>query len=284
MPRIDKLRTLVVVMVLGVMAVVAQPVAEAQEASPAAGVFTEGGITFEPLAFATALALPSTGELSVSRLSLEPGSALPIEEGDPSYALGFVESGELTVVQNGPMTVTRAGALGEAVVASEEDGSFAPATEEIAAGEEVTLGAGDAGLFPPNASGEIRNDGDEPTVVLVVLSGRLCQWGRQQARPRRNERAQGRGRSRSLPHLAGGPGLWLGAAGVSAATTRGSSPGEKGVHPRSRQHAQVVSRCSISRKETPCSGGWHAICAGTPTGHRGTVARRGVTVGKGVRP
>src|SRR5918998_4456295 len=127
MRQIDGLRTLIVVVLLGVMAVVAQPVAVAQEATPAAGVFTEGGITFEPLAFATALALPSTGELTVSRISLEPGSVLPIEEGDPSYALGIVESGELTVVQNGPMTITRAGALGEAVVASEEGGSFAPA-------------------------------------------------------------------------------------------------------------------------------------------------------------
>jgi quercetin dioxygenase-like cupin family protein len=171
MRRFDELRSLIVVVLLGVMAVVAQPVAVAQEASPAAGVFTEGGITFEPLAFATALALPSTGELTVSRISLEPGSVLPIEEGDPSYALGFVESGELTVVQNGPMMVTRAGALGEAVVASEEGESFAPATEEIAAGQEVTLGAGDAGLFPPNSSGEIRNDGDEPTMILVVFVG-----------------------------------------------------------------------------------------------------------------
>jgi quercetin dioxygenase-like cupin family protein len=171
MRRFSVLLSLVVVVLLGTMVLAAQPAAVAQEASPAAGVFSEGGITFEPLAFATALALPSTGELTVSRISLEPGSVLPIEEGDPSYALGIVESGELTVVQNGPMTITRAGALGEAVVASEEGESFAPATEEIVAGEEVTMGAGDAGLFPPNASGEIRNDGDEPTVVLVVFVG-----------------------------------------------------------------------------------------------------------------
>ena len=171
MRRFSVLLSLVVVVLLGTTVLAAQPAAVAQEASPAAGVFSEGGITFEPLAFATALALPLTGELTVSRISLEPGSVLPIEEGDPSYALGIVESGELTVVQNDPMTITRAGALGEAVGASEEGGAFAPATEEIEAGEEVTLGAGDAGLFPPNASGEIRNDGDEPTVVLVVLVG-----------------------------------------------------------------------------------------------------------------
>ena len=171
MRRFDELRTLIVVVLLGVMAVVAQPVAVAQEATPAAGTFTEGGITFEPLAFATALALPSTGELSVSRISFEPGTGFPIEEGDPSYALGIVESGELTIVQDGPLVVTRAGALGAAIGESEEGGTFAPETEEIAAGQEVTVSAGDAVLFPPNASGEIRNDGDEPTVVLVVFVG-----------------------------------------------------------------------------------------------------------------
>ena len=171
MHRFGVLDSLIVVVLLGTMAVVAQPAAVAQEASPAAGTFTEEGITFEPLAFASALALPSTGELTISRISFEPGAGFPIEEGDPSYALGFVESGELTIVQDGPLVVTRAGALGEAVAAGEEGGSFAPATEEIAAGQEVTLGAGDAALFPPNASGEVRNDGDEPAVVLVVFVG-----------------------------------------------------------------------------------------------------------------
>jgi quercetin dioxygenase-like cupin family protein len=163
--------SLVVALLLGTLALGVQPPAAAQEASPAAGTFTEGGITFEPLAYATALALPATGELSISRISFEPGTVLPLEEGDPSYVLGFVESGELTIVQSDTILVTRAGALGAAVGASEEGGSFAPETEEIAAEQEVTVGAGDAVLFPPNASGEIRNDGDEPAVVIVAFVG-----------------------------------------------------------------------------------------------------------------
>jgi quercetin dioxygenase-like cupin family protein len=171
MRRFGVLLSLVVVVLLGTMSLGAQPPAVAQEASPAAGTFTEDGITFEPIAFATALALPATGELSITRITFEPGAGFPIEEGDPSYALGYVESGELTILQNMPVTVTRAGAVGEAVVASEESGAFAPATEEIAADQEVTLGSGDAALFPPNASGEIRNDGDEPASVLVVFVG-----------------------------------------------------------------------------------------------------------------
>ena len=171
MRRFDELRTLIVVVLLGVMAVVAQPPAVAQEATPAAEEFMEEGITFEALAFATALALPTTGELSITRVSFEPGAGFPIEEGDPSYALGVIESGELTIVQDGPLMVTRAGALDTAMGEAEQGGAFAPETEEIAAGQEVTVEAGDAVLFPPNASGEIRNDGDEPTVVLVVFVG-----------------------------------------------------------------------------------------------------------------
>lgn len=171
MHRFGVLLSLVVVVVLGVMTLVAQPEAVAQEASPAAGTFSEGGITFEPLAFASALALPSTGELAVSRISFEPGAGFPIEEGDPSNALAVIESGELTIVQDGPLLVTRAGALGAAMGESDEGGAFTPETEEIAAGEELTVGTGDAVLFPPNASGEIRNDGQEPAVVLVVFVG-----------------------------------------------------------------------------------------------------------------
>jgi quercetin dioxygenase-like cupin family protein len=162
----------IVVVLLGVMTLAAQPAAIAQEASPAAEEsMMEEGIGFEALAFATALALPSTGELSITRVSFEPGTGLPIEEGDPSYALGVIESGELTIVQNAPLMVTRAGALDAAMGEAEASGAFLPETEEIAAGQEVTVAAGDAVLFPPNASGEIRNDGDEPAVVLVVFVG-----------------------------------------------------------------------------------------------------------------
>ncbi len=170
MRRFGVLLSLVVVVLLGAMALGAQPPAVAQEATPAAEESMEG-IGYEALAFATALTLPSTGELAITRVSLEPGTGLPIEEGDPSYALAVIESGELTIVQDDPLMVTRAGALDAAMGEAEESGAFIPETEEIAAGQEVTIGEGDAVLFPPNASGELRNDGDEPTVALVVFVG-----------------------------------------------------------------------------------------------------------------
>ncbi len=83
MPQFRVVLSVIAVMLLGIMAGGVPPVALAQDATPAAGEFTEEGITFEPLAFATALALPATGELAVSRLSFDPGAGFPIEEGIP---------------------------------------------------------------------------------------------------------------------------------------------------------------------------------------------------------
>ena len=171
MRRFRVLLSVVVVVVLGIMTLGAQPRAMAQEATPAAEDFVPEGLTFEPLALATALALPSTGEVAVSRIGFDSGATIPIDEGDPTYALAVIESGELTIRQDGPLVVTRAGALDAAMGEEEAGGAFAPVTEEIAAGQEVTVGPGDSVLFPPNASGEVRNDSQERSVALVVFVG-----------------------------------------------------------------------------------------------------------------
>lgn len=167
MRRFNMLLALIGVVLLGTLVLSAPPVVVAQEATPGAEEFMPEGITFEPLAFGAGLALPSTGELFMARVSFEPGTGFPIEEGDPAYALAVIESGELTVRQDSPLVVTRAEAI-EAAMTEGEEGS-APETEEIAAGQEVTVGAGDTVLFPPNAAGEIRNDSQERTVVLVAI-------------------------------------------------------------------------------------------------------------------
>ena len=170
MRRFGVILSLVAVL-LGSVVIGAQPPAVAQEATPAAGEFMPEGISFEALALATELALPATGEISLTRISLEPGAGFPIEEGDPSHALAVIESGELTIRQESAFTVTRAGSLDAAMGEAEAGGAFAPETEEIAAGQEVTVSAGDAVHFPPDTSGEVRNDGQEPTVALVVFVG-----------------------------------------------------------------------------------------------------------------
>ena len=171
MRRFRVFLSLFAVVLLGIVAVRVQPVASAQEATPAAEEYMPEGITFEPMAFAPGIPLPAPGDLSIARVSLEPGTGVPNEEGDPSYALAVIESGTLTLRQDGPLVVTRAGALQAAMREEEAGRPSAPETEAIAAGQEVTLQAGDTVLFPPNVGGELRNDGQERTVVLVAFVG-----------------------------------------------------------------------------------------------------------------
>ena len=141
----------------------------AQEATPAIDEVPQG-ISFEPVALAPGLSLPVTGELGVARVSLEPGAGFPLEPGDPAYALVIMERGRLTVRLDAPLMVTRVESL--SVDMAEETGdTFVPATETVAAGQEVTLRAGDTALFPPEAGGEVRNAGRRPAVALAIFVG-----------------------------------------------------------------------------------------------------------------
>jgi quercetin dioxygenase-like cupin family protein len=170
--RIAPLLFIVAVLVLASVAVRIGSGALAQDATPAVEGFAPEGIAFEVLGYADGLALPATGELSVSRVTFAPGAGFPIEEGDPTYTLAVVERGELTVRLDGPLIVTRAGALAAALAAEGTEGAAAtPAAEPVADGQAVTLAAGDAVLFPPNAGGEVGNAGQEDAVVLVVFVG-----------------------------------------------------------------------------------------------------------------
>ncbi len=70
-----------------------------------------------------------------------------------------------------PWAISRSGSLTAAIATAEASGTFTPSDEEIARGEEVTMGAGDAAFIPGGVSDEVRNDGQEPAVALVVLVG-----------------------------------------------------------------------------------------------------------------
>jgi hypothetical protein len=83
----------------------------------------------------------------------------------------LVESGTFTVQVNGPVSVTRGATLGEAMQSAETTGDLSAAAEAIAAGEAVTLEAGDAAYIPGNLIGEIRNDGQDRAVGLAFLVG-----------------------------------------------------------------------------------------------------------------
>ncbi|HEX6669119.1 MAG TPA: hypothetical protein VF061_06150 [Gemmatimonadales bacterium] len=154
-------------MLLGFLALHAQPAALAQEATPE--MEEVEGLTFEPVTFVTGVDLPSPGDLFVARASLEPGVVVPIDAGDPSLGFLLVESGTITVQVEAPLTVTRGAGLGEAIAAAETSGDFSALLESIAAGETVTLEAGDAAYIPANSAGEFRNDGQEPAVSLAFL-------------------------------------------------------------------------------------------------------------------
>ena len=103
MRRVPVLVSLVAVMLLGMLALHAQPVAVAQEATPAAGVMEPEGVTFEPIAIASGLTLPSPADMIAIRFNIEPGAGFPLEASDPTAGMLIVESGA-----RGPLPVAAA--------------------------------------------------------------------------------------------------------------------------------------------------------------------------------
>jgi len=133
MGRLSLLFSLIVVVLLTVLAPPAQPVAIAQEATPAAVKIA--GVTFEPVALAAGIDLPSPGDLFVARAALDPGGAVPIAQGDPALGILLVESGTLTVQLEGPMTVTRGAGLGAAMATPDATRDVSALMESIPAGQ-----------------------------------------------------------------------------------------------------------------------------------------------------
>src|SRR5215218_1834721 len=140
MRRFSVLLSIVVVILLGSIAVRGQPVAVAQESTPAVDMEPEGA-TYEPVSFALGVDVPSPADLFLIRIGLEPGTGFPIEESDPAAGILLMESGTFTVQVNGPVRVTRGASLGEAMEGAESTGDLSMAAEAIAAGKAVTLEA-----------------------------------------------------------------------------------------------------------------------------------------------
>jgi quercetin dioxygenase-like cupin family protein len=134
----------------------------AQDATPAAGqqAGPPEGVTFVTLASGTIQILsPGTANLALGRIRFAPGATLPFDPTDPSVDLVFMGAGTLTFRVEEAMSVAR-GAKAGTPVATEP--------EQIPAGTEFTMTDGDSALFPPNAAGEVRNDGDEDAVAWVT--------------------------------------------------------------------------------------------------------------------
>lgn len=138
------------------------PSTMAQDATPASEqqATAPEGVTFVTLAAGTIEVLaPGTANLVLGRIRLAPGATLPFDPTDPSVDLVFMGSGTLTFRVEAPMSVARGARAGTPVPTE---------AEEIAAGTEFTMSEGDSALFPPNASGEVRNDGADDAVAWVT--------------------------------------------------------------------------------------------------------------------
>jgi hypothetical protein len=167
MNRLTVPTSIIVVLLAGLLAAGGARVSVAQEGTPPADEYAmPEGVTFDGLAFGTVAVTPA-GEvdLGLYRSRLEPGASVGLG-GGPSYYLISVESGTITFHVDAPALVTRAVT---GTPAAQMPDQTAP--EEAAAGTDVILEQGDAALFSPNpggAGGEVRNDGQEPVMVLVV--------------------------------------------------------------------------------------------------------------------
>ena len=158
--------SIVAVALLGMGALHAQPVAVAQEATPAAGEMMPAGVTFQMVAFTPDVDVSSPSDLFVFRVGLEPGASLPIDD-SPGVGIVFVESGTLTLQVEGQTSVNRGAGMNAAMATAEASGDMSGLSESVAAGEAATLEAGDAAFIPGNISGELRNEGQEPATALA---------------------------------------------------------------------------------------------------------------------
>ena len=95
MGRFGLLVSVVAVVLLGIAALAAQPVAMAQEATP--GAEEMEGVTFEPVTFATGIDFRVRLTCLWLRVVSNPGTGFPIEASDPSLGFLLVESGTITV-------------------------------------------------------------------------------------------------------------------------------------------------------------------------------------------
>ena len=86
---------------------------------------------------------------------IQPGAALPLEASDPSGGMLIVESGTFTVRVDTPWAISRSGSFASSIATAEASGTFTSQDEQIASGDEATMGAGDAAYIPGSVSGEI---------------------------------------------------------------------------------------------------------------------------------
>jgi hypothetical protein len=153
----------VVVGLLTVSLLLARPMASsAQQATPAVPADDIGlpeGVTLEILAYGVAPAGPSSPvDMTLYRLTFERGASYTLPGQDPSLSLAYVETGALAIRLTESVTVQRSG---------DWDGLFTEQTLNVGAGETAVLNQGDSVLLTPFIEGELRNEGEDVTRLLV---------------------------------------------------------------------------------------------------------------------
>lgn len=154
---------------LGVGSVVRMtgPHALAQEATPAAQTGMEG-VTYLPLGYIPAAAMPAAVDMKLARGTLEPGAGILFTADDPSGAMMGVEAGEITAtVEDASWTISR-GAAAVAIVTRAPAAAGAEVVNVIAPGETATFTAGEVAYIPGDSTGELHNSGDEQAVALLM--------------------------------------------------------------------------------------------------------------------
>lgn len=124
----------------------------AQDATPTPAT----GITTEVLGQGLPSDVPGTS-LWLMRITFAPG-AVAASHSHPGSTVFTIESGSITfTVEEGSVTVNRAGSI-----------ATPAAAEEISAGTEFTLNAGDTVYYEGDAVFSEVNEGDQPAVILVA--------------------------------------------------------------------------------------------------------------------
>jgi quercetin dioxygenase-like cupin family protein len=158
-------------MLLGLIALEADPGAVAQEATPSAETGMEG-LTFTLLGIAPGVTLPGAADLEVARVGFAPGAGFPFDASDPTGALVIIEAGTISArVNEQTWTISRGAALQQAMGSTGAAPDLTGVLEEIAMGQEATLEVGDVAYVPGGVSGEVRNSGEAPAEALIVLAG-----------------------------------------------------------------------------------------------------------------
>jgi quercetin dioxygenase-like cupin family protein len=154
---------LLITLVLGLFASQGMnPSTSAQDATPPSEqqAGAPEGVSFVTLASGTIDILsPGTANVAFGRVRVAPGATVPFDPTDPSVDLVFIGTGTVSLRVEAPMSVARGAQAGTPAAMEPED---------IAAGTEFTMSEGDSALFPPNAAGELRNDGTEDAVIWVT--------------------------------------------------------------------------------------------------------------------